>query len=366
MNIDWRFKFLYFVAIVAVIVGHVSGGLGILYDWFRPYSYHLLLFVFGSGYFFKESSTENVRKYILHKVKTLIIPFYLWHLFYGIVCVMIKNFGFFTKTNFTFSNLLIDPIMTGHSFIFDMGGWFVIPLFMIQIFNVIVRKLLKISSIHINEYFMFILYLILGLIGVILCNNDLNVGIWLVLDRFLRLLPYYELGILYKDKLEQKDNIPSIWYFSIIFLIQIIFITLNDSKHIELSLSWCGDKYKFILTPYIVSFAGIAFWLRVSNIMLPIIKNNKYIKLVCDNAYSIMINQFTGFMVIKTVWAFISKYTSYCTDFDMEKYRSDIWYYYYPNYHFQIFYIVAGLVIPIVMQMFIDKVKVLIKTKRKG
>ena len=360
-SIDWRFKFLYFIAIISVIVGHCNDvvGINLFYDWFIPYVFHLPLFAFSSGYFYKESYTDRVGSYIIHKIKTLIIPLYLWHLFYGLVVIFLRKFGFTIGEDFTLYNLLIDPIMTGHAWVYDLGGWFIWPLFMTQVFNVLLRKLLKKVSIPINNYFIFIFYLILGIVGILLGKKELNTGVWLVLLRLLRLLPYYGLGILYKSKLEEKDKLPSILYFTIIFLMQLIIITLNGSSQVRLGLVWCNDVYVF--RPYIASFLGIAFWLRIANILLPIINENKYIKLVCDNSYSIMINQFAGFMFIKTIWLFIYICTPIQIDFDIQQYKSNIWYYFSLNYNMYILYIAAGLVIPILMQSLVTKLKTTVK-----
>lgn len=138
-------------------------------------------------------------------------------------------------------------------------------------------------------------------------------------------------------------------------MIQLIIITLNGSSQVRLGLVWCNDVY--VLRPYIASFLGIAFWLRIANILLPIIKENKYIKLVCDNSYSIMINQFAGFMFTKTVWFFIYTCTPVQIDFDIQQYKSNIWYYFSLNYNMYILYIAAGLVIPILMQSLVTKLK---------
>lgn len=78
-EIDYRFKFLYVIGIISVVFGHSGWGISLLYDWFPPYSYHLALFLFCSGYLYKKTSTNNVILYILHKIKTLIIPLYLWN-----------------------------------------------------------------------------------------------------------------------------------------------------------------------------------------------------------------------------------------------------------------------------------------------
>lgn len=361
-KIDWRFKFLYFIAIISVIIGHGAGGISLFYDWFTPYAFHLPLFVFSSGYFYKESSTDNVSKYIIHKLKTLIIPLYLWNIFYGLIVMFSKNFGFAIGEDFTLYNLLIAPILDGRlQFRYNLGGWFIVPLFLTQVINVLIRKTL--SKLHINEYVMFVFYLILGLIGVYLGNIGLNTGLWLVLNRVLRILPYYELGIIYKNKLEEKDKIPNIIYFSLIVLIQIVIITLNGGNQITLDLDSCSVSYRLLITPYIVSFLGIAFWLRISNILLPVIKESKCIKIVCDNAYSIMINQFAGFMLVKTIWACVYKYTSFNIAFDMTEYKSNIWYYYNPNSNFAILYLISGIVVPIIMQLVVNKIKSFLKNK---
>lgn len=243
---------------------------------------------------------------------------------------------------------------------YDLGGWFVIPLFLIQVFNVLFRKMIKKISIRINEYFIFTFYLVLGLIGVYLGEIEYNKGIWLVLDRFLRILPLYGLGILYKKKLEKIDKLPSILYFSFLLFAQLIIITFNGGKQITVVLEDCRPVYRFLLTPYIVSFMGIAFWLRISNVLLPVIKDSKLIKIVCDNAYSIMINQYAGFMLIKTIWALMSKYTNFNLGFDMAQYKGNINYFYNPNNQFAITYLIAGIVVPIIMQLVINKIKTLI------
>lgn len=82
MSIDYRFKILYAIGIIFVVIGHCGGGgINILSDWFPPYAFHLQLFAFASGYFYKSSSEEYIGKYILKKIKTLLVPLYCWNFF---------------------------------------------------------------------------------------------------------------------------------------------------------------------------------------------------------------------------------------------------------------------------------------------
>ena len=98
----------------------------------------------------------------------------------------------------------------------------------------------------------------------------------------------------YKAKLEQHDNLNSIAYFAIIFGVQLIILTFF--KDIDYSPSKCNGFDNGFIVPYLTALTGIAFWLRISKLLTPIIKNWKFIRLIADNTYSIMIHHMLGFM----------------------------------------------------------------------
>ena len=65
-----------------------------MYDWFPKYSYNLALFVFISGYFYKEKHEEHIFKYIWGRTKRLLIPAYLWNIVYGIIAFALTQVGY--------------------------------------------------------------------------------------------------------------------------------------------------------------------------------------------------------------------------------------------------------------------------------
>jgi hydroxyethylthiazole kinase-like uncharacterized protein yjeF len=78
-NINFTFKILSAIGIIIIVSGHCyNGGVSLMYDWFPKYSYNLALFVFISGYFYKEKHEEHIFKYIWGRTKRLLIPAYLW------------------------------------------------------------------------------------------------------------------------------------------------------------------------------------------------------------------------------------------------------------------------------------------------
>lgn len=202
------FKLLYVIGTILVISGHLgNGGVNLLYDWFPPYAFHIGLFVFASGYFYKNK--ESIVKYILKKIRSLIIPLYLWNLFYGLLVLVLGYAGFRIGGSFNLKNLIFMPILDGHQFLFNMLGWFVIPLFMVQIYHAIMVLIGEKIKNNLSPYFYFVFGLLLGMIGVFLASKGLNMGIWLPIVRFMYFVPFYELGVLYRARLEQKDTLGS-------------------------------------------------------------------------------------------------------------------------------------------------------------
>ena len=359
-KIDYRFKILYAVGMIMVVCGHCMGG-GISFlisDWFPYYGHHLALFVFCSGYFYKKSSEESAKRYIAKKIKTLILPLYMYTIFYGILVQVLRLKGFTIGGDFTFTNLLIAPITNGHQFVYNMGGWFIIPLFMVEIINIVIRKLCGLVKKEIPEIIFFFVSIILGIIGNSLAYNGFNSGWWLVLVRMLYFLPFFGLGIFYRNVLEKYDKLSNFWYFIILFLTRLILICIYG-KNLAYTPSWCNDFSEGPIMPIVIGFLGIALWMRIATLLEPVMGKSKWINLIADNTYSIMINQFLGFMIVKTVYAFISKFYEAFADFDWWSYKSEIWWYYVPKgiSHTLILYAVFGIAFPKFLQKILDIVK---------
>jgi len=101
--------------------------------------------------------------------------------------------------------------------------------------------------------------------------------------------------------------------------------------------------------------------MRIATILEPVIGKSKWINIIANNTYSIMINQFLGFMLVKSIFALIFKFKLGFFDFDLFSNRTNIWYYYMPEniYHTLIIYVVIGIAVSIYIQKIIDKLKLI-------
>ena len=124
-----------------------------------------------------------------------------------------------------------------------------------------------------------------------------------------------------------------------------------------------GESQYYNYSPFtviIISILGISFWLRISEILEPILGQNFYVNIIADNTFSIMINHGLAIDLVKTFFAIISKYTKYCSDFNFKKYFAlETSYIFIPNNVLQtgIIYLLSSLVFPIYIQIIINKIK---------
>lgn len=359
-NTNYAFKILYVIGIIYIVAGHCSNaGFSIFYELLPVYGFHLALFIFSSGYFYKEEYENNVLKAILNKAKKLILPLYLWNLFYGLLVQYLKIFdiSYRIDSDFNLYNLFIAPIMHGHQFMFNLGGWFVIPLFMVHIFNIVIRTLFKKFNIKINEFLYLFVCCIFGTAGVTLSMLGYNKDIALPIDRLMCFIPFYAMGIFYK-KYEKRDNLGNLAYFGIILLLILITIFINNCP-VEYSLAWSEYTPPYTFLPFFAGGLGIFFYLRITKILAPVVGKSKTINLIANNTFSIMIHHMFGFFLLNLLYAFLSFHTPYFTGFDMHEFKNNIFYLYAPHglKQMYILYLIAGVSISIFIEFILNKIK---------
>lgn len=363
-NIDYRYKIVYAIAMISVIAEHCRGRGSIelnIQDWFKYSSYHMPLFMFAAGYFYKSKYVNQTFSYIFKKFKKLIIPIYLYNFFYGFYIQALKKLGFRNNIRpFSFSIIFIEPL-GGCGFKHITPSWFSSSLFYVEVYNILKRKSITFLRLEIHESIYFIIDLIISYISILLSNKGYNkITLYMHILRFSHLNIYYELGIYFNKHLEKKaKSIRSDIYFINIFILKLLF-HLYYSNAPSFYYGMCiYDNYS-PFTVITISILGIAFWIRLCEILDPILGKNYYVNVIADNTFSIMINHSLALDIIRTIFAVISKYTKFCQNFDFNRYYSmEMAYIYIPNNVAQsgIIYFLGCLIIPIIMQKLINKIK---------
>lgn len=350
-EVNFQFKLLSAVGIFIIVAGHCyKGGFSLLSNWFPNYSYNIALFVFISGYFYNEKHDDKPFTYIFKRTKRLLFPAYIWNLVYGALAWILQQNGFEYWNKIDAYSLFIMPFVDGEELHFNLGSWFVYPLFLVCVINVVLRRLLKIRNWN-NDYFLLAVYLCGGMAAIycVIYYQPINHGVMKLLFRTLFMLPMYQLGRLYRTKLEQYDTLKNPIYFGILFVVQLILVTFFHN--LEYFPSSMTSFYNGLILPYVTAVTGIAFWLRVSRILAPAVSDRRFVCLIADNTYHIMIHHMFGFWCVKMIFYVLYEVFGWFDEAVWTQMFQNFWWYYLPKgiTEYAIAYVAGGFVVSILI-----------------
>ncbi len=287
---NYTFGVLSALGILFVVAGHLGSDILTVNNLYPYYSFHMGLFMFISGYFYKSKNENSIKAFFLKKIKTLIIPYFLWNFFYGILVSILHTYGFKIGQKLNLYTLFVQPFIDGHQFYFNLASWFLIALFIVQIVYILTRALVS-KFINNESILLLLLLLIFNMLGIISIKISLygyNYSYWLILIRTLFFLPFYCIGNIYKERLEKYDKLNNYLYFAIIMGMQLIIIL--HYGWIPTFSAVFGQFFENPYMQYLVAILGILFWLRIARIVTPIVKEDGYIIYIGKHSFSIMMH----------------------------------------------------------------------------
>ena len=351
------------IGILLVVFGHTNNGLKFGNDIFPIYSFHMVLFVFISGYFYNEKNEDNLFKkdgYIVKKIKKLVITYFIWNLIYGIIVTIFRlnNIVSFGKP-ITFNTFFIEPWINGHQYIFNLSAWFILALFLVNIVYIIFRKCLKRIKVW-DDYVFLFLFFIIALFSVYMAKN-IKIREYYPIIRTGFFMFFYHLGYIYKNKIEGKFRINTIVYLLTLITINIMLIKIDN--RIDYNMALLDFKNKYLFTPILAGITGVLFFLKISEKLEPICGNNKIINYIGNNTFDIMMHHL--------FWIFITNLIIFklvpildLRGFDVEKFRTSIYYFYTANiYKIVLFYTIIGISIPLIVKYFYEKIIISLNNK---
>ncbi len=217
---DTSFDILRGLGIILMVMGHVGFG-----DYFNHYIYafHMPLFFFVSGYFYRKNKYDNYFKYLLHDLKTLIVPYVVFFL----IC---QPLHYIWTGHFDIKYAILSFFTSNHNRIDVAGGyWFLLCLFTAKQIFYFLQKIKF-------EWVKIAILLVFACVAP-LFNNQIQFILPLCLDSALVCLPIMYLGYKLKEGKETKfvKKILSLpWYFALIGLvINGLLIFLNASVNVR-------------------------------------------------------------------------------------------------------------------------------------
>ncbi len=355
------FGILSALAMIMIVAGHADYNILTVGELFPYYSFHVPLFMFISGYFYRRREEEAPLAYLKKKIRRLLVPYFIWNLVYGLIAWALRaGAGFALGEAVTLKSLFLEPFLHGYQYLYNFAAWFVPVLFLVEVINLCMRMVLK--KLHLDfEWFILAGSLLVGMAVVYLAIGGHVWGWYKMPGRILFLYPCFQMGQFYYQKLEKHDTLGNLPYFTIVIGLQVVLqLACNGLAY---SSVWCTGFANGPVIPYVTSVSGIAFWLRTARILTPALRKSRAVTYLGRNTYAVMMHHIMAFMLVKMIIAGIAAHTGLCPDFDFEQFYTNIDYYYLVRgaEAFKMVYLAAGLALPLTLRYCLSRAENLLR-----
>ena len=313
------------IGIISIVLGHALNTSIFYADSVESirkfvYIFNIAVFVFCSGYLFKDEYTTDLQLYFTKKIKSLYLP-YLQYNFLLWIASKILGGGAALWSALLFQSKI------------DYSGamWFVPLLFLTETIYCVSEKVLQ--KMRFVKWDV-LLYVFCGMLGILLCVCGVR---QFRVDVALTLVPVMYLGKWYRLH-EQRIEKAEKWYGVFVFGIIIFAINHFTGKEIEFSL---GRLYGGYLL-YPVLAVGILFCLSLCTLIRKVSMLEKCICLLGRNSYAVMALHFLVFRLVDIVYGYITGQIEFYSPYTFPQLR--------------VIYIVFGISIPVAIGMLLKQI----------
>ncbi|MCR5567529.1 MAG: acyltransferase family protein [Clostridiales bacterium] len=361
-------KFMLLSALgIFMVVDHHTWITFNLFGDFIPYnSFFMPMFVFISGYFNKVDSSTGLPKYILKKIKTLLVPYVGISLCVFLLQQLINwiKAGEVPSVPSWYLEYALERIVTVGSFASIVEPmWFVISLFAALIVYAVLKKILyKIW----NSWVMLALFCALHLLVVYLAKTTEPDSItwFLVPLKALFFLPFIEMGVIYRDHLEKKHSgLSGGWKIALLFVL----LAVNMARMMYLPNSYdvafdsindlSGFTSPYIVTPLVSSLVGILFWLTLVDLVGKPVYESRFVNYMSCNTFWIMGFHILFFNILNCILLAVNNHIVPLLYFDVEAFQESEWYYWGLSSNFKLVYLTFGILGPLALKWAWDRLR---------
>ena len=371
-----KFMILSAIGIFMVVDSHTFTCFNILGN-FMPYnSFFMPMFVFISGYFNKVDSSTKLWPYFIKKVRSLLVPYTGISLaVFGIQQLInwIKLGDEMTPVPQGYFAYVLDRVVTVGSFgAIAEATWFVISLFVTLMVYAILKKLLH--GIW-NSYVILALFTAAHIFVVYLAKNtDPQYLTYLLVPlKCLFLMPFLEMGVIYRDHIEKKhESLPAGFKIGLMFALLVVNAvrTLYLPNAYDLAFDRINDLSGFYspyyVTPLISSIVGILFWLTFVDLIAKPVGESRFVNYMSCNTFWIMGFHILFFNIVNCILMLISRHIAALPCFDIESFMESEWYFWEIGNNAKILYVLAGVLGPLLFKWIFDKISSPVRNKYNG
>lgn len=361
-----RFMLLSALGILMVVDHHTFTALNLFGDYFPYNSFFMPMFVFISGYFNKVDKDTVLPAYLFKKIRTLLIPYIgISVVVFGLQWVIdLYKTGIMPEYPSGYLVYMLQRVITiGAPYALVTPMWFVISLFSLLIVYAVLRKFMhKIW----NSFIMLGFFIAFHLFTVYSAHNmaEETLSQLLLPLKVLFLLPFLELGVIYRYHLE-KLHLKLSGGYKIGILVILFLINTVRTNCLPMAYDIAFDSIDdlsgftspYIVTPLISSLVGIAFWLTLVDLIGKPLYESRFVNYMSCNTFWIMGLHIAFFNILNCILMMINDNIIPLPYFNSEYFMESEWYYWEINSNIKILYVIFGILGPLGLKLVFDKLK---------
>lgn len=194
--------------------------------------YVIQLFIFCSGYFYKvETDQTTFLPYLKKCARAYLLPYFVWNLIYGIICQLLRLTGVITYgSDLSLYSFFVRPWLDANQYCFNLPSWFLLSLFLVVMVTWCFRHVLsrKKPMTKTMDYLLLLFFFAISIAAVAILGPKKHYGLKVALFRPMVLLPYYQLGLVYKRYWEGKGK--RLLNILVLLAVQILLPILNGDS----------------------------------------------------------------------------------------------------------------------------------------
>ncbi len=342
-------EFMIFSAIniIFVVDAHAWTALNLMTRYLSYNMFFMQAFIFISGYFFVWRDDLSITKYIVKKIKKLMIPYYVWWFLYALFLWLLYKFANVKiGADITLHNLILGPWEGGECWNFSNPSWFVCCLFLIQILYIFVHY---ISKRFWNDWIALMVFIVISVYTTNYVTVNSIIPQRCNFYRVAILLCFYQIGVVYRKYLEKYvKKLSGIAVCTVILAFIAIYAGIygwNEFYFNSLSWSKAGMEQFGLMAgmrPIITGVVGILFWLKISQALVSVLENNRFVNFISNHTFEIMFNHIVFIWIVNLILVKLNN-KIVLAGFDMVSAINDPWYRWCDSSWSNLMYFLAGL-----------------------
>lgn len=290
------------LAIILMVYGHY-GSLPVtevLEFYFPLYSFHMPLFLFVSGYLFRDIEGRDYGRFVWKKTLHIALPLIGWNIIYaGIVTLLdwrnVTDFLPPIEQVWTFHNLFVEPFICGHQYLLNLATWFAGMLYV----ALLVYGLLHVALKRLPDWAMLLVYLVIGVLG--LWGARLPHAYWVMVPLHVsQALFYIHFGRCFRRYAE-----PLLARFDqrmVLFALLALWFAVLRLGHVPYMLVFMNYGGQ-VFIPLLAAAVGCMFWKTLSDRIAWYVRPNRLEEIISASTWQIMTHHlFVRFLLN---WVFV-------------------------------------------------------------